>query len=298
MNNLYFPVYKQIETEVIGLASSIYFADDQLSVYSLKIAELILRCAVEIESLVKDIYRNNIKEEPEKPGACLKWMDDNWKISNKEVFIVSPVFHIDSFRVIKPFDYKDKSPEDFYSSYCAIKHDREKNLSKANLNTLIRSLAALYILNIYFLGERFYLGEDQHASKLDKSAGSQVFVFSVAPSPYNTLYTSEEKIVPETCIYKITRKESEYAFNITFKTTYNEIKTLNVFRIGKEYQEKLLALSGQPIDEHVFWNYLASNSKENEIQVKDNFIATNKICKILSITIKQMEAAFWAELNI
>ena len=298
MGNLYYPVYKQIETEVIGLASSIHFSDNQLNVYSLKIAELILRCAVEIESLMKDIYRNNMKVEPKNPGACIKWIDDNWKISDKEVFIVSPVFHIDSFRIIKPFDYKDKSPEDFYSSYCAIKHDREKNLSKANLNTLIRSLAALYILNIYFLGERFYLGDDHHASKLDKSAGSQIFVFSVAPSPYNTLYTSEEKIKPESCIYKITRKESEYAFKVTYKTIYNEVKALSVFRTGKEYQEKLVTLSGHLVDEQVFWNYLASNSKENEIQVKDSFIANNKISKILSITIKQMEATFWAELNI
>ena len=200
MNNLYYPVYKQIETEVIELAASIHFSDDQLSVYSLKIAELILRCAVEIESLAKDIYRNNLEKEPETPGACLNWMDANWKISSKEVFIVSPVFHIDSFHVIKPFDYKDKSSEDFYSSYCAIKHDREKNLSKANLNTLIRSLAALYILNIYFLGERFHLGEDCHASKLDKSAGSRIFVFSVAPSPDNILYTSEEGVVSDACI--------------------------------------------------------------------------------------------------
>lgn len=120
----------------------------------------------------------------------------------------------------------------------------------------------------------------------------------MAPSPYNTLYTSEEKIKPESCIYKITRKESEYAFKVTYKTIYNEIKALSVFRTGKEYQEKLVTLSGHLVDEQVFWNYLASNSKENEIQVKDSFIANNKISKILSITIKQMEATFWAELNI
>lgn len=298
MNNLYYPIYKQIETEVLELTSSIHFSDDQLNVYSLKIGELIIRCAVEIESLSKDIYRKYLKKEPETPGICLRWMDENWKISLKEVFVVTPFFHFDSLHIIKPFNYKDKSPEDFYSSYCAIKHDREKNISKANLNTLIRSLAALYILNIYFSGEKYFLEKDTHASKLDKSAGSQVFVFSIAPSPDNVLYTSEEKIISDTCIYKIIRKESEYAFNVVFKTIYGEIQAFNVFRVGKKYQEELIALSGSKIDETLFWNYLATSQNINPQQAKENFIKSNKISEIMYIQVKQMKAVFTAELNI
>ena len=35
------------------------FDDDQLDVYSMKIADLLVRCAVEIESLSKELYWSN-----------------------------------------------------------------------------------------------------------------------------------------------------------------------------------------------------------------------------------------------
>ena len=46
-NKIYFPVYKSIEKEVLELASSIHFTDEQVSVYSLKIADLILNEAID-----------------------------------------------------------------------------------------------------------------------------------------------------------------------------------------------------------------------------------------------------------
>ena len=55
--SIYFPVYKKIEKEIQELASAIYFCDEQKNVFSLDIADLIVRCLVEIESIAKDIYR-------------------------------------------------------------------------------------------------------------------------------------------------------------------------------------------------------------------------------------------------
>ena len=55
--DMYLPVYEKIEKEIIDLSSSIFFVDDLVKVYSLNIADLIIRCAIEIESLAKDIYR-------------------------------------------------------------------------------------------------------------------------------------------------------------------------------------------------------------------------------------------------
>lgn len=298
MENLYFPIYQQIEKEVIELAYSIHFTDNQLNVYSIKIAELILRCAVEIESISKDIYRNFVKKEPKNPSACFNWMEKNWHISCKEVSIVSPFFHMNSLKVLKPFDYKDKYPEDYYSSYCAIKHDREKNLIKANLNTLIRSLAALYILILYYSEERFQLGEDHHASKLDKSAGSQIFIFSVAPSPDNILYTSEEGIKPENCIYKITREESEYAFKIIYQNIFGETKLMYILPTRKEYQDDIKSYFGTSITETFLWQFQSKYLNKNIEETREDFFRSNKVKKILSVSINKMKAVFWAELNI
>ena len=49
--NLYWPVYQNLEREVLSLANEIHFDDRQLNVYSVKIAGLLLRCVVEVKSL-------------------------------------------------------------------------------------------------------------------------------------------------------------------------------------------------------------------------------------------------------
>ena len=47
--NLYWPVYKSIEREVLALAYVIHIDDKQLNVYSVKIAELLIRTCVEVD---------------------------------------------------------------------------------------------------------------------------------------------------------------------------------------------------------------------------------------------------------
>ena len=54
--NLYLPVYKRLEDEVISLTQNIFFDDDQLSTYSLSIADIIIRCSIEIEAIAKELY--------------------------------------------------------------------------------------------------------------------------------------------------------------------------------------------------------------------------------------------------
>ena len=44
--DMYMPVYEKIEKEIIELSSSIFFVDELAKVYSLNIANLIIRCAI------------------------------------------------------------------------------------------------------------------------------------------------------------------------------------------------------------------------------------------------------------
>lgn len=55
-SNLYWPVYRNLEKEFLKLADYIHFSDDQLGTYSMFIADLIVRCSVEIEALSKELY--------------------------------------------------------------------------------------------------------------------------------------------------------------------------------------------------------------------------------------------------
>ena len=55
-NNLYWNVYKSLERELLALAEIIHIDDKQLDVYSMKIADLLIRTSVEIESISKELY--------------------------------------------------------------------------------------------------------------------------------------------------------------------------------------------------------------------------------------------------
>ena len=111
------PIYQQIEREVIDLAASIFFSDEQITVYSLKIADLIIRCSIEVESIAKDIYRRDTGKEPDKPGTAIMYLENTWKISQKTLRIVSPYTHFKStFQPsFTPFGYEDKSSNDYPS---------------------------------------------------------------------------------------------------------------------------------------------------------------------------------------
>jgi len=162
--NLYWPIYKNLEKDVIDLTNNIYFTDNQLGVYSIHIVELIIRSSTELESIAKDIYRREVGKDPSKPGDCFCWFDEQWNISKKQIVITTPYFYFrKSYKpAFAPFDYNSSDDEkienyserkDFYSMYNSIKHDRVKNISKANINILIRVMAALYLLNVYYLNK-------------------------------------------------------------------------------------------------------------------------------------------------
>ena len=56
MTNIYWPVYKNLERELLSLTYSIHVDDAQLKVYSSQISDLIIRSAIEIESISKELY--------------------------------------------------------------------------------------------------------------------------------------------------------------------------------------------------------------------------------------------------
>ena len=49
--NLFWPIYRKIEKEVLEIATYVHIDDTQLKVYSIHIGELIVRCVTEIEAI-------------------------------------------------------------------------------------------------------------------------------------------------------------------------------------------------------------------------------------------------------
>jgi hypothetical protein len=200
--NLYWSVYRNLEKEIMQLANEIHFDDSQIKVYSIKIVDLIFRCSAEIESISKDIYRDEIKKEPKNAGECINYFETNWLLNKKQVVMsaISFYFQKEFIPSFAPFDYIKNDENDYYSAYNAIKHDRVKNIKKANVNILIRAMAALYLLNIYYRKDKFTvksegdipfnfdnsLGSDI-PSNFDNSLGSDIFSVKIGHTHYDQI---------------------------------------------------------------------------------------------------------------
>ena len=290
--NYYLSIYQQIEKEVIDLTASIFFSDEQITVYSLKIADLIIRCSIEVESIAKDIYRRDTGKAPDKPRTAIMYLENTWKVSQKTLRIVSPYTHFKStFQPsFTPFGYEDKSSNDYFSAYNAIKHDRVKNIDKANINILLRVLGALYILNLYYWNERFYLDNDRYGAKINTSFSSEIFAFYVAPLEDIVKLTSQEKINPITCVYRIVRKESEYAFNVLYEEHSGEQLSWHMINISDKFQEWAKSLVGQKIDPDDFFSTLGSISQTNILEQL-------KVKSVISVEAIKRKNRYYAEIS-
>ncbi len=189
MTNLFWPVYKNLEIETINLMYSIHIDDNQLNVYSSRISDLIIRSVVEIESLSKTLFAReggtgkNVKFDYE----ALVYLDKLWNLTSKAV-IISNIQCYQSERILAPFllDTKTSNNKLNYSwnvAYQALKHDRINSIPYGNLKSLFNSMAALFLLNVYFKTEHFELGNNVNGTTFDSSLGSDIFSIKLHKHP-------------------------------------------------------------------------------------------------------------------
>lgn len=178
--NLYISNYSRIEQEVVKLSQCVDFCDEQLSVYSPVICDLLIRCGAEIESLCKEIYRRDIsKELPDSVGLITKELDKIYSASKKVIILNNPCFNFSDFTKMKPFSYKSEDENDFYTLYCGLKHDRGENYHKATLRMLLLSLGGLYILNQLFLDKKIPIRNDFFGEDIPELLSEDTKIFSV-----------------------------------------------------------------------------------------------------------------------
>lgn len=184
-NNLYSSVYRNLEREFVNLSNLIHINDEQLEVYSIKIAELLIRTVVEVESISKELYFLNGGDKNDDKDLyfdtdCLELLENEWKLSQKVIFVSSTslYFDLDENKILKPLKKANKrgtGSSDWLKAYQAVKHNRGKNFKKGNFKNLIRALGGLYILNIYYQDTTFQLEKDGTGTNFDSSLGSKLF---------------------------------------------------------------------------------------------------------------------------
>ena len=155
----------------------------QLDVFSPYIADLLVRCCVQIEAISKELYFDNGGNKKRGDSSilfdedCLKLIDIKWKTHEKNVLIVAPFFNFtkDENRVLKPLKEAHKRQGTYWEkAYQAVKHDRYSSLHKGTVKAFIHALAALYLLNIYYRNTSWVV-KYQEVPNLDYSMGSQIF---------------------------------------------------------------------------------------------------------------------------
>jgi len=237
--NLYWSVYKNLEKEVLVLANQIHFDDIQLKVYSVKIAELLIRCSVEIESIAKDLFLANGGTMPTGRDLyfdtdCMELLENKWLISKKQVLVSAQNFYFTntSNRIITPLNKSNKrgtSGSDWKKAYQAVKHNRTFSLSKGNIKNLIRAMGALYLLNIYFKADKFDLKKDLSGVNFDDRLGSELFSLKIhinTSISVSSAYTKKPDF--DECVYllKATDETSQIARE-ALQRIQEKQKTLN-----------------------------------------------------------------------
>ena len=190
MNQFFWNAYKRLEKEVLALSEFIHFSDDQLLVYSPRISDLLVRTAIEFESLAKALYFANGGVAPDDRDLyfdtdCMGLLEEKWLLSKKTIFVNTPYFYFseEANKTLKPLHNtfkRRKSASRWQRAYHAVKHDRINKLKNGNVQNLLNALGALYILNIYYRDVVFTTVSDEKASNIDWGLGSEVFSVKVS----------------------------------------------------------------------------------------------------------------------
>lgn len=187
--NLYWPIYMNLEKEFLNLANYIHFSDEQLNVYSIHIADLIVRCAVEIEAISKELYEslggnmsltdnNGKSRDLYFDTDCLDLLEQKWLIS-KEISVSATNFYFtnESNRTLTPLAKCNiRGKGKWKCAYQNVKHNRIKSLKKATIENLLYAMGALYILNLYYKDQKIDIGRVyQSDHDFDNRVGSNIF---------------------------------------------------------------------------------------------------------------------------
>lgn len=155
----------------------------------MRIADLLIRTVIEIESLAKELYLTNggavvPDEEMYFDTVCMAHLDGLWNLDKKVVQVVSPNIYFDKeenkeFCPLHKASKRGTSSADWNKAYQAVKHNRVKELSKGSLKNLIHGMAALYVLNLYYRDERINGLSGSDKDNINRGFGSSLFAVKI-----------------------------------------------------------------------------------------------------------------------
>ena len=270
--NLHWPVYKNLEQEIIELSFNVFFDDSQFEYildikdgtkyiktppYSLKISDLLVRCCTEIEAIILEMtqgYDEEIKKLPtfdKKRGitiACRAvYLNGQIDLDKKIVYVSFPnmFFRNEENQAFAPFCYGREDNDDFIAAYNTVKHNRNiDTIYKGNIRFLLRAMAALYLLNIYYKNEvMIKLGCLVTKGEFDNRLSSDIFSVKCAEA---LSLTWDDNMSDESILWKKgdSRQESTYIIKFvdrSFKALH-KAHCLDHIKTQKQIMESQLVM--------------------------------------------------------
>lgn len=206
--NTYWPIYNNLEKQFLELTFFIHIDDNQLSTYSIKISELILRAAIEVESIAKDLHlmnggvdKKNLKYDEE----ALKYLNSLWKL-DKKILIQNSSNIFTTKNTLIPFLKNTKGANgkltySWNNAYQNIKHNRAGSLEHGCLKNLIEILGALYILNLYYKDETFDFGNENERNNFSTQLNSKLFSVNYHKPKFYDGWIFDRNSEFDSCIY-------------------------------------------------------------------------------------------------
>lgn len=242
-SDIFWQTYLNIEKEAIEVSKFIFITDEitnnlggknistsctsQLTTFSPYIADLLVRCCVQIEAVSKELYFENGGTKPRGDNTiffdedCLKLIDIKWETHNKRVLVVAPFFNLtkEENRELRPLKEAHKRGGTYWErAYQAVKHDRYTSLSMGNVKAFLHALAALYLLNLYYRKDS-WVTTYKDLRKQDYSMGSSLF--AVKPPKAEQLWYGNQPQISESP-YVITYQDADYKRIIEIQQAENE----------------------------------------------------------------------------
>jgi hypothetical protein len=165
----YWDYYLNIENDVINTEKFVTFSKENKNTYSIEYIKIYQEICSEIDVVFRLIC-GTLKEERTTISDYSDYVMHNDKYKNLREEQVKLIKN-DSY-ILKPFEHIDNTKElSWWQSYQEVKHHRieEDNYKKANLENILQSLAGLYILNVYFFHENYFVTKDNDSIPLPKS---------------------------------------------------------------------------------------------------------------------------------
>ena len=230
-SDIFWQTYLNLEKELTEVSKYVFITDvktvnnngveveencnTQLATFSPYIADLLVRCSVQIEALSKELYYDLNRAKPRGDNTikfdedCLKEIDIKWQTHNKQVLVVAPFFNLtkDENKILKPLREAHKRQGTYWErAYQAVKHDRYTSLCCGNVKALIHGMAALYLLNVYYRKDSWVV-KYEDLGKQDYSLGSALF--AVKPPVANQLWEGNVPQISESP-YVVNYKDEDY----------------------------------------------------------------------------------------